>query len=76
MSYKGFGKLKEVKNKNPKFGSSPTYLNVRIYDVDGEPLDLLFTRREINLGVERTKKNREDLLNRSWWTRFWDWMTK
>ncbi len=76
MSYKGFGKLKLVKNKNPKFGSNSNYFSVRIYNTDNEAIELLLTESDIKRAKERAAKNSEDIPYRPWWRRLQDWMTK
>lgn len=77
MKYSGFGKLKEVENKQRRFGSARTYLSVRVYDKNKKALDLLFTDRELKLAAYRASINKEDTLKpKSIWQKFWDWMDK
>lgn len=50
-----------VKNSNRQFGSLEEYYGVWIEQEDGSMKFALFTPRELNGGIERAKKNPEDL---------------
>lgn len=50
----------KVENADRRFGSLPFYFPVKIIDFNGNEIKALFSRPELDIAVERAKKNPED----------------
>ena len=61
MKAKRIGDVQTVANQNKHRLANDKYSFVRVQLEDGTELPLLFTDREIKLGIKRAAKNPEDL---------------
>ena len=58
-----------VENKDRKFGSNNQYVVCNIEFEDGRVLPAMFTLSNIELAINRSNKNPEDIPKKeSWWT--------
>lgn len=55
------GDLIRVENKNPKPAANGSYLGIRIQLEDGTETWAFFTDSQIKAGIERARKNNEDI---------------
>ncbi len=60
------GDVTVVENKKRHRLAKPTYNHIRIQLPEGEETALLLTDKELQKGIERAKKNPEDLIKAGW----------
>jgi len=58
--------VQKVQNKNPHWAACKEYNHIRVQFPDGTERSLLLTDSEVLRGLERAKKNPEDILKVSW----------
>ena len=63
---KRLGDVESVKNMQRKFAAAARYNHVRVQFPSGEEKHLLFTDWQIKRGLERARKNPEDLPKVTW----------
>lgn len=66
MAGKRLGDLISVKNMKKKPAAADKYNHIRVQFPNGDEKHLLFTDHEINVALDRAKKNPEDLPPISW----------
>ncbi len=54
------GNIYPVKNNDPQANSNNTYYSVWV-KYNGKPTPLLFTEHELDVALDRAKKNRDDV---------------
>jgi hypothetical protein len=71
IDVKSFITLKQIiPNKLRKFGSAKEYVPVIIEEENGTIRKALFTKKAIEVAIERAEKNSEDFIDE--WESFWD----
>lgn len=66
------GEIKEVLNKDRKFGSNQTYYAIHGF-IEGEHTPLLLTQAELEISANRGRNNVEDIPKLSLFSRFLNW---
>ena len=54
------GRVYKVQNANPKWGANTDYKYIKVRDIWGVEMDLMFTDRELLAAEKRAGKNPED----------------
>lgn len=60
-------KNESVENRDRKFGADPFYFPAYVTKHTGEVVPALFTAEQINVAIERAKKNPEDVQAKATW---------
>lgn len=72
MNSKRLGDIQVVENKNPHWKALSKYNHIRIQFPNGDEKSLLLTDREIQKGLDRASKNKEDIPKVSWFRDLFD----